>query len=239
MDEHKHDEGEVSEKNTEIHKSSTKIEIDKFKLWRIISVILGILLVLSLVTSGFGLGIDVFSKSEETQNQDTTPSGNLEDNEITGDATAEAVPINIEGISTEQGNPFLEIPDAEICKTSDGKPIVRLFSTTWCMHCNWVKTPFHEAIQPYIDNGDIKVYHWQLDENDNELTDDIEDEIPDTELAIYKEFNPQGTIPTFVFGCKYFRVGSGHEYDGENGDPELEKEEYELLIEHILSETQA
>ena len=37
----------------------------------------------------------------------------------------------------------------EICK-SNGKPIVRLFSTTWCPHCQWIDETYERVVQEYV-----------------------------------------------------------------------------------------
>jgi len=49
-----------------------------------------------------------------------------------------------------------------------------------------------------------------------------------------KKFNPRGSIPTFVFGCKYYRIGAGHE---ETDDKTAEEAEYRLVIEELLKES--
>ena len=126
---------------------------------------------------------------------------------------------------------FDEKSGNEVCEIG-GKPVVRLFSTTTCGHCSWVGEPFDEVAKEYVDAGKIVAYHWQLDTGDNTLTDEVETEVPESEIAVYQEFNPRGTIPTFVFGCKYYRIGSGYERE-ENGK-ELEKDEYRAIIEEFL-----
>ena len=107
---------------------------------------------------------------------------------------------------------FDEKAGAEICEVG-GKPVIRLFSTTYCSHCVWIKSTFDSVVQEYVDAGKIVAYHWELDTKDNTLTDAVETEVPASEEAVYREFNPKGTIPTFVFGCKYHRVGNGYEQE--------------------------
>ena len=46
----------------------------------------------------------------------------------------------------------------------------------------------------------------------------------------FDKYNPQGGVPTFVFGCKYIRVGNGYE---STQDLEAEKKEFVSLIEEL------
>jgi len=95
-------------------------------------------------------------------------------------------------------NPFQKVEGNSICK-QDGKPIIRLYSTTWCPHCEWIKPVFDEVAGKYVSEGKIVAYHWQLDTNDNTLTAKIEaEEIPAQELAVFKQFSSDGGIPTFA-----------------------------------------
>jgi len=113
----------------------------------------------------------------------------------------------------------------------DGKPVIRLFSTTWCSHCGWAGPTYDEVVQEYVDDGKIVAYHWQLDTNDNTLTEVAEGEIPESELAVYREFNPRGSIPTYVFGGTYKRIGNGFE---RSGDLESEEKEFRAVIEQVI-----
>ena len=116
----------------------------------------------------------------------------------------------------------------EICM-EDGKPIIRLFSTTTCPHCNWIKEEFDSVVEEYVDKGLMKGYHWQLDSGDNTLTAEVEAKIPKNELEVFKKYNPGSTVPTFVFGCKYYRIGNAYD------DLELEKEEFKKIINELVS----
>jgi len=73
-----------------------------------------------------------------------------------------------------------------------------------------------------------------LDTGDNTLTQTVETYVPEEEKKIYSEFNPGNTIPTFVFGCKYYRIGNG--YEAEN-DLVSEKREFIAVINALLNET--
>ena len=63
----------------------------------------------------------------------------------------------------------------------DGKPVIRMFSTTWCPHCKWSGPVFEKVAQEYVDAGKIVAYHWELDINDDILTPEAEGEVPSTE----------------------------------------------------------
>lgn len=126
---------------------------------------------------------------------------------------------------------FIESDSDDICR-EDGKPIIRLFSTTWCSHCQWVADTFDDVVQMYVDEGLIVAHHWELDIDDDTLTSQIEESIPESEEDIFEEFNPQRSIPTFVFGCRYYRVGTGHETED---DLEAEAAEFMAVIERHYS----
>ncbi|MEK7167909.1 MAG: thioredoxin domain-containing protein [Patescibacteria group bacterium] len=125
---------------------------------------------------------------------------------------------------------FFQKKGAKIC-TEDGKPVVYLFSTTWCPHCTWVKSTFDETMKEYVDAGKIKAYHFEVDTGDDTLTPETETAVPESALAVYNEFNPGGSIPTFVMGCKYFRVGNGYE---QQDDLEAEKAEFQAAIKDLV-----
>lgn len=122
--------------------------------------------------------------------------------------------------------------DGEICR-EDGKPVIRLFSTTWCPHCQWIADTYDDVVEQYVDDGEIVAHHWQVDTGDDTLTGQVEQQVPDSEEAVFAEFNPAGSIPTFVFGCKYYRVGNGYEQED---DLALEAAEFMDVIEALISE---
>jgi len=117
----------------------------------------------------------------------------------------------------------------------DGKPVIRLFSTTWCPHCVWIKETYDRVAKEYADAGKIVAYHWELDTGDNMLTPEKETAVPASEQAVFAKFNPQGSIPTFVFGGKYYRIGNGYEREQ---DLTLEEQEFRAVIEELIKEAQ-
>lgn len=169
------------------------------------------------------LGV-AFLNSQNNGGQKVAGSQDVQDQ----NAPIQELPQNlaqVAGVST-----YSEKAEAEICK-ENGKPLVYLFSTTWCPHCQWIKDAFDEVIKKYVADGKIAAYHWDVDINDNTLTSEKESVVPAKDLAVYREFNPQGSIPTFVFGCKYFRIGNGYE---QQDDVNAEKAEFEALIKDLI-----
>jgi len=88
--------------------------------------------------------------------------------------------------------------EEEVC-TEDGKPIVYFFGSTGCPHCKWE----HPILENVLKNFEGLVsFHNNMDsQNDSEVFSKYSD----------------GGIPTLVFGCKYYRMGSG-EGEGEENE---------------------
>ncbi len=115
----------------------------------------------------------------------------------------------------------------------DGKPVIRLFSTTYCGHCRWVSSTYERVVKEYVDAGKIVAYHWEVDIKDDTLTPIAEGRIPDSEIQVFRKFNPMGSIPTFVFGGKYVRVGTGYE---RQDDLVAEEAEFRAVIEALIQQ---
>lgn len=130
-----------------------------------------------------------------------------------------------------QAGTFLEVSES-VC-TENGKPVIYMFSTSWCPHCAWARQPFADAVKSYVAQGKIVAYDWELDTYDNTLTTAKETAIPADANALYEKYNPAGSIPTFIFGCKYYRIGTGHE---KTADKNAETQEFKQLIDKLLLE---
>lgn len=125
-----------------------------------------------------------------------------------------------------------ETGSGDICREDD-KPVIRLFSTTWCPHCVWIADTYDAVVKMYVEEGAIVAHHWEVDTGDDTLTLQDEGGVPGSEMAIFNDFNSQESIPTFVFGCKYYRIGNGHEQED---DLEAEAAEFMAVIEALLNE---
>jgi thiol-disulfide isomerase/thioredoxin len=140
-------------------------------------------------------------------------------------------PFDIEDTEPSEIITF-ESVTGDICR-EDGKPVIRLFSTTWCPHCQWIGNTFDNVVQMYVDEGLIVAHHWEMDTDNDTLTNQIEQAVPDDEMVVFRQFNPRESIPTFVFGCKYYRIGTAYEQED---DLESEAAEFMAVIEALLSE---
>lgn len=167
------------------------------------------------------------SRSSINDDDESTLGATEESDTQEDENTAETVEYEEPGDYVRDYETFTEY-DTDVCK-EDGKPMVFLFSTTWCPHCEWIKDTFDKWAK---DNSDkISAYHWELDTGDNTLTSKTEDSIPDKHNEIYSKFNPSGSIPTYVFGCRYSRVGNGYESEEDLGK---EKASFEKVMKELL-----
>lgn len=133
------------------------------------------------------------------------------------------------GETPVEGSTFLD-SGQDICSDENGKPYVILFSTTWCPHCEWISETF-ESLQTSYGHL-VNVQHWELDLGDDTLTSQVEEEIDPNMRAMFDQFNPEGSIPTYVFGCKYYRIGNGYERED---DLNAELDDFKLIIEKLLA----
>ena len=122
----------------------------------------------------------------------------------------------------------------DIC-TEDGKPVIILFSTTWCPHCGHIRETFDSVAREYLDKGLIAARHWELDTKDDTLTPGVEGSIPVGDLETFRVVSG-GPIPAYSMGCKYIRVGNGHG-TGPDGLA-AEEAEFRAVIERLIAENQ-
>ncbi len=140
--------------------------------------------------------------------------------------------VTIDTTKQAAGSTFKDTGN-EIC-AEDGKPIIRLFATSWCPHCLWVKPTFMKVASEYAADGKIVAYLWEMDKNDNLLTDKKETSVPKSEQDIFAKFNEKGSVPTFVFGCKYLRIGNAYETERNLA---AEESEFRAVIDKLLQES--
>jgi thiol-disulfide isomerase/thioredoxin len=86
---------------------------------------------------------------------------------------------------------FLVSGDARC--TEDGKPIVYFFGSDSCSACRWEHPVLAEVAARF--EGYISVH-----DNMNHS---------EADGAIFERYSPDGTIPTLVLGCTYYRIGAG------------------------------
>ena len=87
-----------------------------------------------------------------------------------------------------------------------------------------------------MDKGLIVGAHWDIDsasKSDNQVTPSVEGAFPPAELSLFQSINPNGTIPTFLFGCKYYRVGNAYETQN---DADAEAGEFKAVINKLLDD---
>ncbi|NOZ81115.1 MAG: hypothetical protein GXP63_05575 [DPANN group archaeon] len=164
---------------------------------------------------------------------DTLPPQDLQvDNASEQNGTAElALPGDTqdEAPADAVGLAGFEKTGKELC-ADGGKPIVRMYSTTTCPHCNWVGDTFDAVVAEY--DGRIDAAHWVLDSKDNSLTGKVETAVPQEEIDRFLAFNPDATVPTFIIGCEYTRVGNHFE---SSDDLASEKQGFRNVIDAVLA----
>lgn len=117
----------------------------------------------------------------------------------------------------------------DIC-TEDGKPVIRMYSASIDPYSVWVVDPFNEVIMEYEDK--VVPHNWDVLSGDDLMSYTVETQLPKAEFDVYKKYNSEGTVPTFVFGCKYVRIGTPYK---EKNDLESEKAEFRQVIEKLLA----
>ena len=100
---------------------------------------------------------------------------------------------------------FQETKD-DIC--AKGRPIIRIYTTSWCSSCNSSIAVFNSLVKDYADSNKVTVLEWSLDTGDNLVTAKMENGIPESEAEIFKKYSPNSLVPSIVAGCKYSRIGS-------------------------------
>jgi len=78
----------------------------------------------------------------------------------------------------------------EVCK-ENGKPLIYFFGSEGCPHCQWEHPIVEKVLKSF--EGEVSFHNNMDSQADSEVFSQYSD----------------GSIPTLVFGCKYYRVGSG------------------------------
>jgi len=127
--------------------------------------------------------------------------------------------------------PTFKSTGIEICANDEGHPLIYLFSSSLCAHCEWGGAIYDFIVKYYTANGLIEAHHYDLISGDDLLTEEIETVIPADILEIYHSGSPRDLVPYYNFGCKYDRVGNGHEKEN---DLEAEGEEMRRVIDALV-----
>ncbi len=119
---------------------------------------------------------------------------------LPGEANQEDVPEMLEKESVEVEGGFKEITELDVCMEND-KPIVYFFGSETCPYCEWEKPLITEVVAQFGDAIDYRVRY-----------DGAED------VDVLLKYS-QGSVPTIIAGCKYYRTGAGQQL-GEEGEKE-------------------
>lgn len=92
--------------------------------------------------------------------------------------------------ATDIEGSFKDITEVEVCKEND-KPIVYFFGSASCPHCEWEKPILKSVVDQF---GSAISYHENIDSQ--------------TDQDVFSKYS-EGSVPTLVIGCKYYRNGSG------------------------------
>jgi thiol-disulfide isomerase/thioredoxin len=96
---------------------------------------------------------------------------------------------------------FLKTED-EVCY-ENGKPLIYFFGSKSCPHCAWEHPVLEKVIKDF--EGQISFHNNMDSSNDSE---------------VFSKYS-NGGIPTLVFGCKYYRLGSGEQAGEEKETKDL------------------
>lgn len=119
----------------------------------------------------------------------------------------------------------------DVCTNAEGQPVILLFSSSSCSHCEWAGEIFDPIVKFYIADGLIEAHHYDTQTGDDLLTDEVETQIPPAYLQLKKDGDPKGLVPYYNFSCKYERIGNGHE---KTDDIAAEGEEICMVIETLI-----
>ena len=119
----------------------------------------------------------------------------------------------------------------DVCTNLGGQPVISLFTSPTCAHCEWVSEIYDTVVRRYMEEGAIEAHHYNLHTKDDLLTEEVETEIPEEILDLYHRGSPKDLVPYFNFSCKYERVSNGYET---TKDTEAEANELMEVIETLI-----
>ena len=115
--------------------------------------------------------------------------------------------------------------------SSNGQPVILLFSADNCSHCQWIAETYDTTVMEYMEKGLIEAHHYDTMTGDDLLTPVIETEIPEKYLKIKEDRDP-GYVPYFNFGGVYERKRNGYE---DQDDFFAEEMEMRQVIDYLLA----
>ncbi len=141
-----------------------------------------------------------------------------------GSATKTQAPVEtVNVLSSSHTPPTFRDTGEDICTNDEGQPVVILFGSSRCSHCEWIAETFDSTVMEYVKLGLIEAHHYNMDTDDDLMTPNLENVIPKRYLKIIEQGDPEGYVPYFNFGCSYDRIGTGYE-----GQDNLFAEEMEM-----------
>jgi len=112
----------------------------------------------------------------------------------------------------------------ELCTKGD-LPIIRVYTSSSCIKCQNSLNVLADA----VDDMEVILYAWELDTGDNLMTEELEESMPKEEFDILLRYNEKAAVPSYVFGCKYVRIGNLFE----DFDAESEYQEFRGILERL------
>jgi len=103
---------------------------------------------------------------------------------------------------------FTESVGHDLCVDEETRPMIFMFSETWCSYCEQLRPIYTSTVGEYHDQGLVTGVLWQMEEGDDLFTTGHDGGMPSNEYELLLEFNPYASSPTFVFGCRYYLVGA-------------------------------
>ncbi len=174
--------------------------------WKTAALIFGVLLVVSAVWGYLRLPANYVAVPQQEYSEIKSSIASLEQENLRLRAEVAQLKKEMESLRGKTVGDFV-LTGEELC-SSDGRPIVYFFGTSWCPHCRWEKPVVKKVAQEFGDSIDFRLYELDL-----KLA-------PEEDMKLFRKFSPDGAVPTLVVGCRYYRVGSGERF-GEEGEAEV------------------
>jgi thiol-disulfide isomerase/thioredoxin len=140
--------------------------------------------------------------------------------------------------SSRQDDPFegISFPTVyksgfDLCTNIGGQPVIFLFTSHLCSHCQWFGKIYDVIVKNYVEDGRIEAHHYDILTKDDLLTEEVETEIPEEIFELYHRGSPKDLVPYINYSCKFERVGNGYE---KTKDTEAEGQEMMDVIDTLI-----